>query len=88
MEAYTGNREEAVRETLEADPVGAALLQMMNESIEGEILPRWEGTSGDLLKRLEALVNEGLNAPRRGRSHRAACRQDQALGIFPPGVRN
>ncbi len=38
MEADPGNREEAVRETLEADPVGAALLQTMNESIEGKIL--------------------------------------------------
>lgn len=55
MNAYSGNRAEAVQETLESDSVSAAIVVLINgEKGEGQ----WTGTSGDLLKHLERIVEE------------------------------
>ena len=52
MRAYFGNREDAIQETLESDPVGAALLILMDAE------EWWEGTCKELLQRLEQIVDE------------------------------
>jgi len=52
--AYCGNREEAIQETLEADPVGAAVLAMMDQLDDQCQTQQWEGTCKDLLQRLES----------------------------------
>jgi Domain of unknown function (DUF3854) len=58
MNTYTGNRAEAVRETLEGDAVGGALLQMMSESVrESEV---WEGTAGELQEALGRFIPDGV----------------------------
>jgi hypothetical protein len=55
MNAYSGNRAEAVQETLESDPVGAAIVQLINDKLpEGE----WTGTATELLARLESIVED------------------------------
>ena len=54
MRAYCGNREEAIQETLEADPVGAAVLAMMDQLKDQDQTEQWEGTCKDLLQRLES----------------------------------
>jgi hypothetical protein len=54
--AYGGNRAEAVHETLEADPVGVAILGLM-ERHEEEF---WEGTCKQLLHHFEQHVEEGV----------------------------
>jgi hypothetical protein len=57
MDAYSGNRSEAVQETLESDPVGAAMLALISdEKNEGQ----WRGISKELLKQLEQIVEEGV----------------------------
>jgi len=57
MNAYSGNRAEAVQETLEADPVSAAIgVLINNEKGEGH----WTGTSGELLKHLERIVEDRM----------------------------
>jgi hypothetical protein len=58
MQAYSGNRAEAIQETLDADPLGAALLTMMDT---GEL---WDGTCKELLLKLEGLVDEGTKRSR------------------------
>jgi hypothetical protein len=42
LQAYTGKRDEAVREGLDSDPVGAAVLEFMSSRSE------WEGTASEL----------------------------------------
>jgi hypothetical protein len=55
MNAYSGNRAEAVQDTLESDPVSAAIgVLINNEKCEDQ----WTGTSGDLLKHLERIVED------------------------------
>ena len=57
MSAYSGNRAEAVQETLESDPVSAAIVVLIDsEKSQGQ----WTGTSGDLLRCLERLVEVGV----------------------------
>jgi hypothetical protein len=58
MAAYAGNRAETVRETLEADPVGAAVIVLMDRLSE-EQQGTWEGISQDLKRELEQFVDEG-----------------------------
>ena len=60
MKAYTGNRAEAVHETLEADPVGTEILALV-DSREGEA---WEGTCKQLLQDLEQHVDDGVKKSR------------------------
>ena len=59
MRAYAGNRAEAVQETLEADPVGAAIIALMANLAENGEAEFWEGTCTELLKKLESIVDEG-----------------------------
>jgi hypothetical protein len=54
MNAYSGNRAEAVQETLDSDPVTAAIVLL----IDGLGEDKWTGTAGDLLKNLEAAIEE------------------------------
>jgi hypothetical protein len=57
LDAYSGNRSEAVQETLESDAVGAAILAVISdEKHEGQ----WRGISKELLKQLEQIVEEGV----------------------------
>ena len=57
MSAYSGNRAEAVQETLESDPVSAAIVVLIDSERSGG---QWTGTSGDLLKHLERIVEDGV----------------------------
>lgn len=55
MSAYAGNRAEAVQETLESDPVSAAIIALINqEQIDGQ----WTGTAQDLLQILDGKVDD------------------------------
>jgi len=58
MTAYCGNRAEAVCETLESDPVGTAIIAMMDKRFEDQETI-WEGISKDLQHELEQFVDEG-----------------------------
>jgi len=58
MQAYGGNRAEAVHETVESDPVGVAILGWMARE------ESWEGTCKQLLQRLEPDVAEGVRQSR------------------------
>jgi hypothetical protein len=58
MRAYSGNRAEAVQETLESDLVSAAIVALLREH-EVEEAP-WTGTSSDLLKKLELIVMDSV----------------------------
>jgi hypothetical protein len=55
MNAYAGNRAEAVQETLESDPVSLAILALMHEE---QIDEQWTGTAKDLLQTLDAKVDD------------------------------
>jgi hypothetical protein len=57
MSAHSGNRAEAVQETLDSDPVSAAIVVLINDEKTGG---QWTGTAGDLLKELEKTVEEGV----------------------------
>lgn len=58
MSAYGENRTDAIQETLEADPVGAAILVLM-EQLRGEHKREtWEGTCKELLSDLEQLAGD------------------------------
>lgn len=56
LTAYSGNRAEAVHETLDYDAVAPVLIAFMTADIEAAT---WMGTSGELLAQLEALVGDG-----------------------------
>lgn len=60
LEAYEGNRTEAVHETLEGDPVAAALVELMEKSNGKTELSQWEGTCKNLLQELDLHVNDGV----------------------------
>lgn len=61
MDAYTGNRSDAVQETLESDPVGAAILGWIGDEIDGY---EWSGRNQDLLRQLEQKVDPGVSKGR------------------------
>src|ERR1700722_6510547 len=94
MRAYCGNREEAIQETLEADPVGAAVLAMMDQLKDQDQTEQWEGTCKDLLQRLESADDRakgGRSWPKspRGLSDRLRrlatfLRESGIHIIFPP----
>jgi hypothetical protein len=60
MKAYGGNRAEAVHETLEADPVGVAILGLMERQDEAS----WEGTCKQLLLHFEQHIEERIRKSR------------------------
>jgi hypothetical protein len=66
MEAYKGNRAEAVDVSLDSDPVAAAILKLLDE--EGE----FEGISTELLEKLEGYTKDSIVTsrfwPKDGRS--------------------
>jgi hypothetical protein len=91
MTAYRGNRAEAVHETLEADPVGVAILGLMERQEDSF----WEGTCKQLLHEFEQHVDEGAKRSREWpKSPRALSsrlrrlvtflREVQILITFPP----
>ncbi|GIV77440.1 MAG: hypothetical protein KatS3mg050_1834 [Litorilinea sp.] len=62
MDRYTGNRSEAHRVVLEADPVGRALLAWLEEQDDGF---EWTGTASEMLALLNGRVPEEAR-PRKG----------------------
>jgi hypothetical protein len=58
--AYSGNRSEAVLETLEADPVGSTLIFLMERLALERGTDRWDGTCADLQKDLNAVAAEDV----------------------------
>jgi len=60
MKAYGGNRADAVHETVEADPVGAAIGGLMYRLGEEP----WEGTCKQLLQELEQHLEESVKKSR------------------------
>jgi hypothetical protein len=63
MQAYLGNRTEAVREALDADAVAAAILKFMDERRDsGE--DTWQGSCGDLQQLLETLIDDRIRKSR------------------------
>jgi hypothetical protein len=57
MDAYSGNRVESVQETLESDPVSAAILVLISDET-GE--RQWSGTAGGMLEQLERIGKDGV----------------------------
>jgi hypothetical protein len=53
MSAYSANRAESVRETLESDPVSTPILVLFEHATS-----EWSGTAGDLMKRLEGEIED------------------------------
>ena len=64
MRAYLGNRTETIQETLEADPVGAAVLAMMEKLREQGEKEQWDGSCKDLLQYLEQFVDDSTKKSR------------------------
>ena len=64
IEAYSGNREEAVQETLEADPVGAAIIALMDRLRDQGNPEHCEGTCKELQQALEPFVDESTRKSR------------------------
>jgi hypothetical protein len=64
INAYRGNRAEAVQETLESDPVGAAILAHMSELAAQNKAERWEGTCKELKEDLEKFIDERVKKER------------------------
>jgi len=64
MNAYAGNRAEAVAETLESDPVGAAILALLCALAEQKKTEHWEGTCKALKQDLEKLIEEEVKKER------------------------
>ena len=60
MKAYGGNRANAVQEALESDPVGAALLALLDALKEQGRCESWMGTCMELLAKLNPLVGDGV----------------------------
>ncbi len=82
MGAYCGNREEAIQETLEGDPVGAAVLTMMEQLQEQYQAEQWEGTCKDLLQRLESVDDRAKAARSWPKSPRALSDRLRRLATF------
>lgn len=81
MLAYCGNREEAIQETLEADPVGAAVLAMMDQ-LNDQDQDQWEGTCKDLLQRLETVDDRAKGARSWPKSPRGLSDRLRRLATF------
>ncbi len=64
LDAYRGNREDSVHETLEGDPVAAALLGLMEESSAKSEPYRWEGTCTSLQRELDRHADDGVKRSR------------------------
>ena len=64
LDAYCGNRAEAVQETLEGDPVAVAISALMDERTRTDGTDVWEGTCKELLTTLERLTDDGVKRSR------------------------
>jgi hypothetical protein len=64
MRAYLGNRSETIQETLEGDPVGAAVMAMLDKLREQGDEEQWSGTCTDLRERFEQFVDDGTKKRR------------------------
>jgi hypothetical protein len=64
MNAYEGNRAEAIQETLEADDVGSAIVTFVDSLQPHANEQQWEGTCKELLHELERLVAEPVKKSR------------------------
>ena len=62
MKTYTGNRAEAVHETLENDQVASAIFSWVETFDESET--RWNGTCTDMKMHLERFVDDGVKKSR------------------------
>ena len=71
LDAYCGNRAEAVQDTLEADAVAAAIFEFL-ERIAKDATDEWNGTCEVLLRELEQFANEEIRNHRLGPRRRAA----------------
>jgi hypothetical protein len=60
LSSYQGNRNEAVRDTLEGDAVATAILELMAERQANGVLDFWEGSCKQLLRELDALIDDGI----------------------------
>jgi hypothetical protein len=60
LDAYCGNRADAVHETLDGDPVAVAISALMDERERTEGTDVWEGNCKALLASLEPLTAEGV----------------------------
>jgi hypothetical protein len=54
IKAYEGNRAEAVEVSLDSDAVAAAIINLLNDE------DKWEGTSTELLEKLEGYTKESI----------------------------
>jgi hypothetical protein len=63
MKVYEGNRTEAVRETLDNDPVATPLIKFLDQ-LHDEGNDLWEGSCGELHQRLDSLVDERVKRSR------------------------
>jgi hypothetical protein len=80
MRAYDGNRAEAIQETLESDPVSAAIIELISRNKEPDFF--WAETTGELLKTLEPLAYEAAKSPAWPKSPRALSGQLRRLVTF------
>jgi hypothetical protein len=78
--AYTKNREEASDVALESSPVATEVVEFMRDKNE------WEGTTGELLERLNARANKGSRT--RSVLPTSPKRLSNALTRLKPNLRN
>jgi hypothetical protein len=64
MDVYTANRAEAVKETLENDLVGGAVMTLMDRRFESGLAEQWEGNCKELLPKLGEIVGEAAQKSR------------------------
>ncbi|HXP87806.1 MAG TPA: DUF3854 domain-containing protein [Bryobacteraceae bacterium] len=82
LQAYGGNRAEAIRETLDADPLGSAIVALMDSLADQEEPERWEGTCKDLHQKLEAFVDDATKkSPSWPKSPRAVAGRLRRLAV-------
>jgi hypothetical protein len=79
MNAYSGNRAEAVQETLDSDPVTGAIVVLIDKGCEG----KWTGTAGEMLKDLEKIIEDGVKkSPAWPKTPRALSGRLRRLATF------
>jgi hypothetical protein len=80
MNAYSGNRAEAVQETLESDPVSAAVVVLIDEKHDES---QWTGTAKEMLAALEETVEERVKkSPAWPKTPRALSSRLRRLATF------
>jgi hypothetical protein len=64
INAYLGNRADAIQETVEADAVGTAILALMEKIGEDTGAAHWEGSCKELKERLETFIDGAVKKSR------------------------